>query len=727
MNAQIEENGGHRGSARLRPRARIMRTLGDELISSEVVAVIELVKNAYDADATRVLVQFHEPLEEGGGGIDILDDGHGMTLDTVETAWLEPATPYRRRDRYSETLGRQVLGEKGIGRFAVSRLADDLELVTRRPGAPIETTVLFDWRVFDDDDAYLDDIAIAWQQTEPTVLVPGGVSEALWPDREPPSAERLLRGTLLRMTSLRTAWGSGELRKLSNGLSRLVSPFLFEQQRERPDAFSIRLDVPPLPELSGPVEPPEALRNPHYTLRAHVDALGAYTATMTVRGRESPIVRDGRVVFDDRPPASGPFDVELRVWDRDAGSMSELAGRADRTVKQVRTDLDDAAGINVYRDGFRVLPYGERGNDWLQLDSRRVNNPTLRLSNNQVVGYLLIGREQNPDLRDQTNREGLIRNRAFDDLVLQVRSIVAELEPERYEVRPREERPRPAAGGLFAGLDLAAIRNHVSENYPGDTRFAELLSETQASLDEGVERTQEVVSRYRRLATLGELIDKVLHDGKAPLGKIGGDVEIALRDISRREVDCEELVDSLGTKLNRIAKQHGVLASVFNRIEPFSGRKRGRPAQRTLEAVIADSVGVLESDITRIGATVDLPSSETSVTADESELQQVFVNLLRNSIHWLSFVPRDQRRIAVNVSRDNDGLNIVFSDSGPGVRDDIRDRIFDPYFSTAENGVGLGLSIAGEIVEDYYAGKLELLPSGPLAGANFRVILRRRV
>ena len=83
------------GSDALRPRARIMRTLGDELISSEVVAVIELVKNAYDADATRVLVRFREPLEPGRGGIDVIDDGHGMSLETVRTAWLEPATPYR--------------------------------------------------------------------------------------------------------------------------------------------------------------------------------------------------------------------------------------------------------------------------------------------------------------------------------------------------------------------------------------------------------------------------------------------------------------------------------------------------------------------------------------------------------------------------------------------------------------------------------------------------------
>src|SRR3954469_20302948 len=90
------------GVAKLRPRARILRTFGDELISSEIVAVVELVKNAYDADATRVLVRFGDSLDAGSGGIDILDDGHGMSINTVEHAWLEPATSYRRRERRSE-------------------------------------------------------------------------------------------------------------------------------------------------------------------------------------------------------------------------------------------------------------------------------------------------------------------------------------------------------------------------------------------------------------------------------------------------------------------------------------------------------------------------------------------------------------------------------------------------------------------------------------------------
>jgi signal transduction histidine kinase len=727
MTTYDQSSGFQDGTARLRPRARIMRTLGDELISSEVVAVIELVKNAYDADATRVLVRFTDELEAGAGAIDILDDGHGMSLDTIEHAWLEPATPYRRRAPRSEQLERHVLGEKGIGRFAASRLANELELVTRRPDDDVETTVMFDWRIFDDDDAYLDEILIEWEQSAPSQIAPGGAVDALWPERERPTSDRLQRGTLLHMSSLRSSWDETALADLRNGLSRLVSPFLFEAQREQPDAFSICLDIPSFPELSGPVEPPEALSNPHYSLQAEVDGGGQYTARIHLRNKPKPMTRKGLLPgLKDRPPTSGGFTVELRVWDRDASSMAELAGRAHSTSAQVRRDLDSAAGVSVYRDGFRVLPYGQRGNDWLSLDARRVNNPTMRLSNNQIVGYVLVSRDENPDLNDQTNREGLIENRAFADLRREVTAILQLLETERYGVRDREEPGAPRPGGIFAGFDLGAVRAYATERYTGDTRLAELLGQAQDQLNEGIERAQEVVARYRRLATLGELIDKVLHDGRAPLAKIGDEAQLGLRDIARRELEVETLIESLEKRLTRIGSQQNVLAGVFRRIEPFGGRRRGRPSPRAVEQVIAESVAVLESDFREIGAQVTLPTSETMVTADESELQQVFINLLRNSMYWLKEVPREERHVKVEVARDDDGLHILFSDSGPGVPVDIREQIFDPYFSTAENGIGLGLSIAGEIVQEYYDGRLELM-DGPLSGANFRVTLRRRV
>ena len=154
------------GVSILRPRAQMLRRIGDELISSETVAVIELVKNAYDADATRVLVRFQGPLEIGHGTIEVMDNGHGMSLETIQTTWMEPATLFRKRQQRSEKYGRRVLGEKGIGRFAASRLANTLEVVTRRVGEDREIRALFDWSQFDDEHKYLDQVEVRWEESD---------------------------------------------------------------------------------------------------------------------------------------------------------------------------------------------------------------------------------------------------------------------------------------------------------------------------------------------------------------------------------------------------------------------------------------------------------------------------------------------------------------------------------------------------------------------------------
>src|SRR5262249_13708575 len=120
--------------------------------------------------------------------------------------------------------------------------------------------------------------------------------------------------------------------------------------------------------------------------------------------------------------------------------------------------------------------------------------------------------------------------------------------------------------------------------------------------------------------------------------------------------------------------------------------------------------------------------TQTLVRVDVAEIQEVIINLLQNSLYWLEQVNESKREIAVIVERkDPEQLNILFSDSGPGVPPENREHIFDPYFSTKPDGVGLGLSITGEIVSDYYGGALELLEQGTQPGANFLITLRKRI
>lgn len=740
----------------LRPRARIMKTLGSELISNDAVAVIELVKNAYDAEANRVLIRFVGPLVPGQGRIEIFDDGAGMSLDVVRGAWMEPATPGKRQKTSSGSKGRRVLGEKGIGRFAAMRLASELELITRAGGADQEVYGIFDWTQFEDDQKYLDEVLILTDVRKPEVIRSDLGLDEIWPKTEvpvecPPSEQ----GTLLRMNNLAQVWDAERFRLIQRGLSRLVSPF-----KENKD-FSVFLQAPEeFSEFSSEIRPPAALNYPHYSVQGTIDPLGKCDLKLEVKatGEVRPVtggfVRDGKdrlqhleddaysklrrttegqtesgkVEWEKKLPVCGPLQIELRIWDRD--DLGNVIQQTKSNLQNIRADLDAFAGINIYRDGFRVLPYGEPNNDWLRLDLRRVMTPGMRLSNNQIVGHISISADRNTGLRDQSNREGLDENQSYSDLREIMKSILSKIEDLRKRSKGAGE------GGnkgdqtlkLFAPLDLSPIRHHLESVSPKDEVAKELINNVERAFNRQVESLKAVVAKYHALATLGQLIDVLLHDGRLPLAKIRKEALLAQEDIVERHLIGEELLNKLSGRLRIIDGQSDVLSTVFRRVEPFGGRKRGRPKQLYLEKIIEDAFGVCATQIEELKIATSLPTGQTLVRVDEAEIQEVIVNLLQNSLYWLQFVHAAHRRIDVSVSRTaQDHVEIIFSDTGPGIPEENRARIFEPYFSTKKDGVGLGLAIVGEIIMDYYGGKLELLDSQGISGAVFRITLTKRV
>lgn len=728
----------------LRPRARLLRTLGQELISNEVVAVIELVKNAYDADATRVLIRFIPPLEPHKGCIEVIDNGHGMSLSTVTTVWMEPATVSKRTQFRSEKFKRRYLGEKGIGRFATARLADELEVISRRQDENNEVFAVFDWRQFEDENRYLDEVEVLWELRPPVEIPSGGSFQALWRDVAPVPAH----GTILRMSGLRQFWEGKHFEDLTRGLARLVS--IRQTNREQSGDFEITLDLPEkFSHLNNKIEPPPILRHPHYMVKGNVRSDGTYEVSYHVlaEGVKKTVigqyirVSDGKGGFDfraldetaDIKPAHwrqiecGPLEFELRVWDRD--ELGNVVQKTHSTIKDIRRDLDAVAGINIYRDDFRVLPYGEPQDDWLRLDLRRVQNPTLRLSNNQIHGAVHITADNNPALRDQSNREGLDENQALEDLRNIITSVLARLEQMRYDARPRSGgKGGKPVGGLFSGFDFKPVSDHIAKHLPQDKQAKELLEKTESEFGTRLKEIQTVLARYQRLATLGQLIDHVLHEGRQPIASINNEADLGMMDIRKLQPGSRETSERIGQRLASIRKQGDVLATAFRRMEPFGGRRRGGPAQLYLEEIIRDAFAVLQEDINRFKVKCILPTTQTLVRIDPAEMQEIIINLLQNSLYWLEQTDETIREIRVNVERKApDHLEVLFSDSGPGISKENRELIFDPYFSTKPEGVGLGLSIVGEIVSDYYGGTLELLDHGVLPGANFLITLRKRV
>jgi len=147
--------------------------LGDELISNEVIAIVELVKNSYDADAMKVEVTLENVTDIENGRILISDNGIGMSLDTVLNAWLQPGTEIkkklRERNERSKIFRRTILGEKGVGRFAAQKLGSLISLTTRSKDDEMETIVEINWKKFEED-RLLSEVKVAWIQTEPKIF-----------------------------------------------------------------------------------------------------------------------------------------------------------------------------------------------------------------------------------------------------------------------------------------------------------------------------------------------------------------------------------------------------------------------------------------------------------------------------------------------------------------------------------------------------------------------------
>jgi hypothetical protein len=187
-------------------------------------------------------------------------------------------------------------------------------------------------------------------------------------------------------------------------------------------------------------------------LTGQLESNGQFDGQLTIDGITMPVKRPlGR---GEERPSCGPFQVEIRAWDRDREGLEPIAVRESMAISQIRKALDAYCGVSIYRDGFRVHPYGEHGNDWLNLDLRSRQNPVRNLANNQIIAAVRISREGNPHHRDRSTREGLVQNAAYEGLFDWFRRIITVLEEQRNQVRPRQK-PGSRADQLFEAFDLA--------------------------------------------------------------------------------------------------------------------------------------------------------------------------------------------------------------------------------------------------------------------------------
>lgn len=700
---------------RFRPRARIIRTIGDQLISGPEAAVIELVKNAYDADASRVVITFTPPLRSLEGRITVSDDGHGMTLADIQEKWMEPATSTKAVGRVSPRFRRTMMGSKGIGRFAAAKLGDKLVLrsVSERTGECREIVVgEIDWSRFAGD-AYLDDVGIEFLEH---------LSDAD-------------AGTEIEIRSLREPWTREKLERLLLELRRLVSPI--DGERE---GFKILLDLTACtPQTAGfdgtllvggggaqttweaasgeqsehdprEVRPFPLLTSSDYEIEGSFNGEGRFTGTMQIkRAGQAPedVVLD--VPLLDGEDDCGPVGVRLFVFDREADAVKsnlEKAGLGRLSANEARSIIDNVTGVAVYRDGFRVRPYGDREHDWLTLDSRRVNNPTLRIGFNQVAGYVTVS-GQDSELLEKSSREGFEDNAAFRRLRRLIVTLLTErVEPRRLKFREKAGLSRRPSNTSFDEVrqlaELKKLRKFAEGLPVGEREEAVELVDNEAL--RLADRIAELEERHRVLeakSSLGAIIAEIIHEGVNEVGLIG-QTSTRLQRLWHRiwlnGADRAEAEQEFPGKLDDIRAGSEKLADLFTAIEPLSGGRRNTPPvsflptgpiNRAIKIFAGSGIPI------QFHGARDVPH----VIGYPSDLSTAVTNLLKNATHWLKVAATPDPRIDIRFSATVDKVRIDIDDNGPGVVSEFADRIFDPTFSLRDNGTGLGLNIALEALK----------------------------
>lgn len=689
---------------------RVFAALGADLVTNDVVAVIELVKNSYDAFAGTCWIRFGTS-NDNTLYLEIEDDGQGMSRDVIEDVWAVVATP-NKLDNTKARKGskqRRVVGEKGLGRLSVARLGSRLEMVTQAKNEPC-------WEVFVDWEALADES----QLTDCFV-------EAREFQGDSPFKTT---GTRIRIHDLSSPWDEATMADLEDNLARLISPF-----KEVAD-FRVKLSSPDSQETqSVEVESPEFLSKPKYQIAGAVDADGAISASYRFRPlvegkpRQKKVSMSWEQVYDsiidkERAPfcadefSCGPFEFEIRAWDMAADDTDEIANRFDFQKSKIRKAIRSHKGISVYRDEILVLPKSDEARDWLGLDLRRVSKVGERLSTSQVVGYVAITGEANPGIVDTSDRERLVSRLEAAEFQETLKSIVGLLEVERLKDRyAHEDKPQPMQE-LFDQLsaeDLIAEVISLAEEGADASEAVPLLNAFSKSLDKARRTIQERFIHYSRMATVGTIAQMLVHEIRNRTTAFGEFLEIAKSrfgpfkdDSVRRDyISADESV----TALERLADTFSPLAS-----RSFRRRKR----QSILEERIQECIALNKQELERKGIIVNFPASSTTVEVDPGELDSVIINLLTNAIFWLGETDKSQRQIDIRLSTISNGdrVRIWVHDSGRGIDEEDIEKIFRPGVTRKPGGIGMGLTVASEIVAEY-GGRMTAKLPGNLGGASF--------
>ena len=689
----------------------VFAALGKDLVTNDVVAVIELVKNSYDAFAQNVYVKFGVD-ETEGQYLEILDDGTGMTREVIEKEWCLVGTPFKKKNSIV-TKGRKkrrVTGNKGLGRLSVARLGNRLAMFTKTSDSPCrEVTV--DWAKVSEAEA-LSDSAVSIRDFP-------GVS---------PVEEFASSGTCLRIFDLVEEWDDTRVSELEENLSRLLSPF------SKASDFNIFLTSPE-GTAKARIEPPRFLSEPKYSIKGNVDVAGNVKAIYRfcpISGDAAPRVKRvtstwsqiyqsakgrWRLSHSESKANCGPFSFDIRAWDIDSHGSREISEKYQVARSSIRRSIRTHRGISVYRDDVLVLPKSERGLDWLGLDLRRVSQIGRRLSTSQIVGYVSISAVHNPRIEDTSDRERLSLSAEVEEFEDLITYVVRMLELFRNEDRAQANHERPMTD-LFENLSadkLVKDATALAKSGAEASAVVPLIREFDKSLNENRETIKRRFAYYSQLATVGSIAQMLVHEIRNRTTIIGRFLRFARNE--SRLIEKQEGLRYLGRSEDAV----DTLERLADRFSPLANRNFRRGSrQSSVEEVIRGCLDILQGDVESKGIKTSVPESDTPVDVDPAELHTIITNLLTNSVYWLGSVPKEERELKFVLKRveNEDRMTVWLHDSGPGISEEDLEKVFWPGVTRKPEGIGMGLTLASELV-GAYGGRMRTMHPGELGGASF--------
>lgn len=673
----------------LRFATDILRRFGEELNPNPDQGILELVKNAYDADARHCTIEL---ISTGapGGTITVSDDGDGMEESDIEDGWLVLGrSPKITTER--TRLGRIPAGNKGLGRLAALRMGKTTSLITYPRNDPQrEYQLVIDWTKFEAANV-VEDVTLNLISRSRT--------------------NQLHHGSLITIADVAIPLTRTDVKRLARGILLLADPFGDDQS-----GFHPVLKAPEFTDLERLVQA-KYFNDAEFHLRVDVDANGHASAVVTDYRGQALFSADHKELSSQSIYRCPPGELDLWVF---ILSNTTFSSRPT-SIEEVRTWLREFGGVHLYLNGLRVAPYGNPGNDWLDMNLHRVQHPELRPGTNTSIGRFSVTDLDNT-LRQKTDRSGIVEGEAFNELKRVAQDALKWMARERLrarEIKRTKERTEAPKDVEQAKENLEKVVNSLPTR--SRNRVKKQLEQYERVRQKETQVLRKEVQLYRTLGTAGITASVFAHESRNPIRLIISNAKLLIRRAKDGLFKRKDAA-ALEQPLERVLRQGQTLQSFTNLTLTLIDHDKRRIGKVDVHERVKEVLQAFDSlaKERKVQVIANYAPGNPYFRGSDAAFESILTNLIVNSLKAFELVPPGPRTISVSTELNGEAVALRVADNGPGIQGITIKNIWLPGETTYSNGTGLGLTIVQDSVRDL-GGSVDVIPKGALGGAEFVV------